>query len=531
MINKEYLNYFFLLILVSNLFLPELGVVDITNIQFPFLSVTQSLIFIYLFLIKKDDESYNKIWGNKIIKFYFLFILISGISIISSYNKTEAVVDLLYYFTIFITILNYSYIFLNSEFKLRLFFFFTLSLLTLESFYTFWVFISSYSFESGLGRIRSLQGFSYNQNINAFSLVIKTPILIYFILNAKKGFLYFFALTLFLITSFNVLIIASRGAILALIIIFVASVFFILWKYKVSIKGKRILILTSFLFLVVFSQDLLYVNNGELKSQNRITNFEDSSISYRKNLYLEAIEGIKDFPLTGVGIGNWKILSIKYAKDRIEQYQVPYHAHNDFLHIGVETGIFGFLIYGLIFFQILYTLIKHLNKGENSLLYFFLFLSIIVYVFDSSFNFPRARVYSQVNFILILSFIISSLSKKVINKKGLPYKYLHYLFLTILPFASYVGYKVYNSSVIQKKIIYDFNENPTNYKVPLNEIEKIDPSIPTISSVCFPIKISLALYQFQEREYEKAYKNALQANSLNQFLGVSEYLMAKISQN
>ena len=42
-------------------------------------------------------------------------------------------------------------------------------------------------------------------------------------------------------------------------------------------------------------------------------------------------------------IGNWKIISIKYDSENIQNYIIPYNAHNDFLEAFAETGIFGFI--------------------------------------------------------------------------------------------------------------------------------------------------------------------------------------------
>jgi len=482
---KKFLDYFFVAILISTLFIPEAGVVDIINIQFLYLIITQGLIFGYLFFFKKENLIVYKIWSSKILITYFLFIIICGISIFNSFNQTESIIEFSYYLTIFITILNYSHIFINSEERLKLFLFFIISLLALESFYTFWIFLSNYNFETGLNRVRELQGFSYNQNVNAFSLAIKMPILIYFSLNYKNKYFQLLAILLFTLTTFNILIISSRGAMLTLFFVIILSIIFVFGYLKNRIQSKKMIVLILLFGTALVTQNFLYSQKGELKSLVRITNYNDSSVSYRKNLYSEALEGIKDYPLTGVGIGNWKILSIKYAKDRIEGYQVPYHVHNDFLHIGAEIGIIGFLIFGLIFVIILYTLFKLLKKKDNFLLYFFLALSIFVYILDSTFNFPRARIYSQINIILLISFIVGNTSFFLSTNKS-PFRYVNYFILIFLPFGTYISYKVYKSSVIQKKIIYDFNQNPSNYLVPFSEIEEVDPKIPSISNVTFP---------------------------------------------
>ena len=65
----------------------------------------------------------------------------------------------------------------------------------------------------------------------------------------------------------------------------------------------------------------------------------DDSVKERLNFYSTAVESISMNPLFGIGVGNWKIVSIKYSKDIIKEYRVPYFAHNDFLQITAEIGI------------------------------------------------------------------------------------------------------------------------------------------------------------------------------------------------
>jgi len=127
--------------------------------------------------------------------------------------------------------------------------------------------------------------------------------------------------------------------------------------------------------------------------------------------YKNAIQAMFDQPLLGYGIGNWKVVSIKYAKDFIHGYEVPYHAHNDFLQIGAETGIIGFLSYLFIFLFLLYKLIwsilsNRVNQNKKEF-YLAFFLCVLIYSLDSSINFPRARPVNIINLTLVIGFLIS----------------------------------------------------------------------------------------------------------------------------
>ena len=71
---------------------------------------------------------------------------------------------------------------------------------------------------------------------------------------------------------------------------------------------------------------------------------------------------IKDHPIIASGLGNWKIASIGEGKEHISGYTVPYHAHNDFIHVFTETGIPGGLAYIAIFATLTIYLFKLLYK-------------------------------------------------------------------------------------------------------------------------------------------------------------------------
>ena len=72
----------------------------------------------------------------------------------------------------------------------------------------------------------------------------------------------------------------------------------------------------------------------------------------RLRFYSQSISYIKNRPLFGYGIGNWRIYSIEADSKQMASYIVPYFAHNDFLEVFVETGILGFLSYLAFFFFI-----------------------------------------------------------------------------------------------------------------------------------------------------------------------------------
>jgi len=129
----------------------------------------------------------------------------------------------------------------------------------------------------------------------------------------------------------------------------------------------------------------------------------DQSVSQRFTFYKIALEDIKNYPLTGIGIGNWKLLSIQRANEALGGYMVPYVVHNDFLEIAAESGILSLLSYLFFIFFPFIILLKRAINLQNNNLYFLVLTCLSVYILDSLLNFPMHRVVSSINLYFILA--------------------------------------------------------------------------------------------------------------------------------
>ena len=154
---------------------------------------------------------------------------------------------------------------------------------------------------------------------------------------------------------------------------------------------------------MIESNDFANVNSRV----SSIASSNDESKNRRLLFYGHAISNLMNNPLLGCGIGNWRILSIKYDAENMENYVVPYNAHNDILEAATETGIFGGILFLCFFLLLFYKLYEKLNINTISGYgYEFLILAplpLIVYFVDLNLNFPSYRPF---NLYLLLLYII-----------------------------------------------------------------------------------------------------------------------------
>jgi len=413
---EEIIDKIFIILIAVTFMIPGFLSIDQMFPEFLYLSFVQIITTLYIFFVKKSDYV-SLIKQNLSLISFVLFLLIA---LISSYNATNfqlSIIELTVFFTFFITYLNLTVLFHKNENLIEFTVLLSIFLISVESLKVIYRAYEIYDFYKPNLRHPSYAGFSSNVNVTSFSILVKTPFLFYFIntYKTKKFALKLGLYSIFFISTSAIFLCYSRGAILTLLLIFV--LYFI---YNFSVKKNNVryksIILLLILIISYTTNKLIFINVGS-DVVDRATTFDfstqDSSINSRIGYYLDALNGISEKPFFGWGIGNWKIQSIQFAKDRIKEYQVPYHTHNDFLQMGAETGLIGAIFYLIIFLFPFYFLSKKIISDFNSnQIYFFLLLSIIVFLFDSNFNFPRARPTSIVNISFLMAFINSFIRSK-----------------------------------------------------------------------------------------------------------------------
>jgi len=144
-----------------------------------------------------------------------------------------------------------------------------------------------------------------------------------------------------------------------------------------------------------------------------IVNFQDTSNSYRINVWQGTIEMIKDFLFTGVGYGYWAYKSA-YIHYSVNATKV-WHSHNVYLQILAETGIFGFISFTLVIISLFVLIISH-NKKSNDIYSNYVSLALLCGIISLLVHgFAEHILYmpkSIIEFWMILGFAIAAINIK-----------------------------------------------------------------------------------------------------------------------
>jgi len=374
-------------------YMPLFGEIDRIGSQSLSMSIVNILSLSFLFYAKNQNDLLEKLKINE-IKYFVVFILLILVSFINVINTSEFFIEF----------------FRTVNFFLASVIFMTLSKKTSINYIVYLVVFFCLIDVLGLfaQSIQNLPtiGFTANKNIAAFSLAIKLNYVFYLINRNQSILLRFFLFSIYGLGIFSLLSINSKGGILISIISLIYYLFFSLIKLK---SNKDLFINTSLIILLTIIINL----TGGL-SKNTISTIQNSTTSFnleqgnqdRLAYYSQVLSSFKENPLTGVGHGNWKIVSIKFDGNRMRDYIVQYYTHNDFLQVLAEVGLLGLIFYILFFGTIFKKLFLNIiNSIQSNNIFLFLGMAFLTYLADALINFPGSRIVSQLNLVVLISLI------------------------------------------------------------------------------------------------------------------------------
>jgi O-antigen ligase/Tfp pilus assembly protein PilF len=535
-------KHFLLILYIITGSLSNFGAIDILAPQWIYLGAINILSCVYfLFTPNALNTAFRPLFKTVFIYLYLFYIIWNGLSYFYAINPVETLINLPRVGNTFFALFFSYFLIYNLPNKFffvsRLFLFFLIA--ELAAYYN--DFATVYPKE-GL-RVIAIKGFAGNKNITAASIAFKLPFVLYIIHSISRQ-LYRFGLSIVLFGGvLAISLIEARAAILSTLVVFILfllfQVYLLVIKHYSTKQGVVNIVLTVFPYLVAMLFNIGITNTANkgtiTDTVGRIAFTEESS-NGRFQYWGDAFNYILKNPILASGLGNWKIASISEGKEHISGYTVPYHAHNDFIHVFTETGILGGLTYISIFAYLTFYLFillyrKYKKQGILELQYFFLLLPLIVYGLDAGLNFPVARPLMQSSLAIFTGLILGLyLDQKHKDEPAHPIRVtLHKFSLSFILIALVLGISVHIISYIsltkQGQLLYEFNN--AKYNLTRSQLDNISHDFPNLTETAMPIKSMKARYYYLQGNKEEAYQMIDQGAKDNPQIFFSENLKSQ----
>jgi tetratricopeptide (TPR) repeat protein len=249
-----------------------------------------------------------------------------------------------------------------------------------------------------------------------------------------------------------------------------------------------------------------------------------NSLNERVWLWKNTIAMVKENPLLGVGLGQWRLAFPAYGmKQNLAglgdgSVEIVFlRPHNDFIWVLSESGGIGLLFYLSIYaISIFYAMKIYFlsDKGEKKMMAMVMLFGIIGYMIISFFSFPKERIVHNILLMLILACLVSSYHRSFPGKirSGRPtVVFVNIFTLVLLAFCMTVGYIRLDSETHVKEALAA--RRAGNWQKVLSEIDAADSLFYQIDPVSIPLawyrgiaNYSIGKYAEAHRDFKRAYQ-------------------------
>jgi O-antigen ligase len=256
--------------------------------------------------------------------------------------------------------------------------------------------------------IYEVRGLMAHKNQYSINLMLMLPMLVYGLKVLENKIWRRLSLTAILAVSIMIIILQTRSVWTALLVTtFILLIFAAIFSNKIGMSAKKrnVILISVFTTIALLMSIVVFVpaqnEFSRLAQLKSIANPDAGNNEYRLKIWNVTTEMIADFPLTGVGAGNWKLYAADYyAGHNLNEKQLNWiRPHNDFLWIFAEKGIAGIIVYtGIFLLTIFYLIIAFFrtNKQKTRLLSMLIAGGLICYHITSLFSFPLERINQQI---------------------------------------------------------------------------------------------------------------------------------------
>lgn len=314
------------------------------------------LFLTLLWLSRMNETDTFHLAGNPLnlpLAIFYIVALLSLLRTTNLYEGLKGLAELSIYIFFFLLVVNH----LKKEETVALIFDLIIFSASLASIYDIWV---NKGIDFTTARDLHLSSFGH-PNFAAQYLVIAIPLTISRFLISPTLLRKYLYLTCLLVMTLFLLLTKTRGAWLALAVSLPLMFILLIWQQR-KIGRKKIIfskgtVAAVILAILVLSLILLLPPQGLLFGKSHpllvraISTFDlsDYSVKVRLNLWQDVLKMAAHRPILGWGIGNFKVahhLFRTLAERQATGEGIIFgEAHNDFLHLWVELGIFGLLAF------------------------------------------------------------------------------------------------------------------------------------------------------------------------------------------
>jgi O-antigen ligase/tetratricopeptide (TPR) repeat protein len=513
-------------------FTPNLNTYDSLGPKFLSLSLLNLVSWLIIFSrskVRSSNDIQFFFFRNQVGFIYLLLMIISVMSFLKAYNVLESIIHFAKIFSVFTTAYIISVILRTDKRYLTPLALAMVTLLLVDSITVFYNI--SEGILAGMGpRIGELKSVYSNKNILSASIFIKIPFALW-LFTFEKGYLKAYGILTVFLAFMATLFMSTRAFYLGAIFLFITYLIFSVIKYNRHGDQRRlyltivITVVTMALGFLLFNTTLkyLYPSDGaagaNLGFVSRLKTITEGAGGFSGKLRLDSWERtvklIREEPVLGVGLGNWKIDVLKYENQVSVDYIYMYKNHNDFLEVTAETGILGGLLFLGIFFVVIYNFLRaFFRRNATEISYSYLFLpafGLFCYAFDAFFNFPADRpeitalfaIYTGagVAFSDEFRFMGSGFFEKIRGNATSRLVSMS-LFLALMAISSWVLYQNFISLQLQRKFAEDRAKG--SLTLPSSMFLEGFPAIPDLNVQGEPIAVHKARYLISEKKYRDA---------------------------
>ena len=499
------------------------------------------LIFVIIFVvIQKQVRQINfKFFKETVFPVYLLFIVISGLSIINAINVPETFYDLMknVLFLIFflissVLLVNTDNIFLSLCKYISIFTIIIL-IVGLVQFYNIFA-QQYYSVDAAYG----ITGVFAHKNLYSQMLFMVLPFNIFGIYYSGKPWRVVSFINYVLIIFMIIAIMARSVWVAAFVALFSTVTFLVIIDSESILKEIRKSLLKPVfitILTIIVSVSVIRAISSINATTNRnaldthlyeIAKLESGNVFNRVAIWTKTLNMISEYPVLGVGGGNWKIQIPKYGVDKeiiMPQKERLQRPHNDYLWVLSENGIPGLITWlGILFISIYYLIkiIRFSKSKEERTFYSLMLFGFIGYATFSFFSFPKERIEHNTYLHFIMAVAVAKHYKLFgtnQNKKTLSNKISLFSIpvILLLLITTYISIKKINGELHLQKAVEKLNSNNNNSVV--KEIDKASSWFSTIDPTSTPFKWYKGLALFKMGKTDMAINSFKAAKQVNPF--------------